>query len=308
MRSPRGSRSPAVVRVLGVPVDLLDRDDIVTRLRLALADPWDGCCRHVVTLNPEYVMATRRDATFKAAIEEADLIVADGVGVAVAGRLLGGCPGRPARITGVELTEWLALTGTSLFLIGSRREIGTGARGALLARFPAANVAGVWSAGSPRLEDDRATLEAIRGSGARAVLVAYGAPGQVTWIARNRAALAAEGVRLAIGVGGTFDYLAGAVPRAPHWLRRWGLEWLYRLAREPRRWRRQLVLPRFAVLVWIGWLWRRGNRARRLVRTMTPLASRPESNNSRSPTKPPPTGAPPARPAEESSNGEVKRP
>jgi N-acetylglucosaminyldiphosphoundecaprenol N-acetyl-beta-D-mannosaminyltransferase len=109
--------------------------------------------------------------------------------------------------------------------------------------------------------DDAATLSRIRGSGAKAVAVAYGAVGQVTWIARNRAALGEAGVRIAVGVGGAFDFLAGTAPRAPELLRRVGLEWLYRLVREPWRWRRQLVLPVFALRVVIAWLWRRGNRA-----------------------------------------------
>ncbi|MGI8644555.1 MAG: WecB/TagA/CpsF family glycosyltransferase, partial [Thermomicrobiales bacterium] len=81
------------------------------------------------------------------------------------------------------------------------------------------------------------------------VCVAYGAPDQVVWIDRNQAALADAGVRLAIGVGGALDYLAGALPRAPAWMRRAGSEWLYRLLCQPWRWRRQLALPCFVVLV-----------------------------------------------------------
>jgi N-acetylglucosaminyldiphosphoundecaprenol N-acetyl-beta-D-mannosaminyltransferase len=69
------------------------------------------------------------------------------------------------------------------------------------------------------------------------------------WIERNLEALAASGVRLAVGVGGAIDVLGGKVPRAPRWMRQRGLEWLYRLVREPWRWRRQLALPRFVILV-----------------------------------------------------------
>jgi N-acetylglucosaminyldiphosphoundecaprenol N-acetyl-beta-D-mannosaminyltransferase len=97
-------------------------------------------------------------------------------------------------------------------------------------------------------------------------VVAYGAPGQVVWIERNRAALAEAGVRVAVGVGGVLDFLAGTKPRAPRLVRRAGLEWLYRLIREPWRWQRQAVLPVFALRVLIEKLWRRGNRAGKLAR------------------------------------------
>jgi N-acetylglucosaminyldiphosphoundecaprenol N-acetyl-beta-D-mannosaminyltransferase len=86
----------------------------------------------------------------------------------------------------------------------------------------------------------------LRASGAEILFVAYGAPAQERWLARNRAAL---GVAVGMGVGGALDVLAGRVPRAPQWLRRLGLEWAWRLVREPWRWRRMLALPRFAALV-----------------------------------------------------------
>lgn len=98
--------------------------------------------------------------------------------------------------------------------------------------------------------------------------VAYGAPAQVLWIDRNRQALTNIGVRVAIGVGGAFDYWSGLVPRAPAWMSRWGLEWLYRLVREPHRWRRQMALPRFALLLSANLLVESGRAiARRISRT-----------------------------------------
>ena len=89
-------------------------------------------------------------------------------------------------------------------------------------------------------------MERICASGARVLLVAYGAPAQEYWIARNLARLQPC---VAVGVGGTFDYLSGTTPRAPAWMRGAGLEWLYRLVRQPWRWRRQLALPLFVYLV-----------------------------------------------------------
>jgi N-acetylglucosaminyldiphosphoundecaprenol N-acetyl-beta-D-mannosaminyltransferase len=87
----------------------------------------------------------------------------------------------------------------------------------------------------------------VRASRANLLFVAYGAPEQDIWIARN---LARSGAAIAMGVGGSFDYVAGRARRAPVWMRERGLDWLWRLARQPWRWRRMLVLPRFAWLVW----------------------------------------------------------
>lgn len=196
-------------------------------------------------------MAARGEPALTATLRAADLVLADGVGVVLAARLLAGA--RLERITGVDLTAQLAaLSGENdapLFLLGAGPGVAEGARVTLREQFPAARIAGVWDGGTPTPADDEAALARIAGAGARVVLVAYGAPAQVQWIARNQAALGAAGVRLAIGVGGAFDFISGHVKRAPVPVRRVGLEWLYRLLREPWRWRRQLALPRFMIAV-----------------------------------------------------------
>ena len=94
--------------------------------------------------------------------------------------------------------------------------------------------------------DDEEVAARVAAAQPDALLVAYGQPAQELWIRRNAGRLPA---RVAVGVGGTFDYLAGGVPRAPAWMRRRGLEWLFRLARQPWRLRRMAVLPAYAVLV-----------------------------------------------------------
>ncbi len=268
-----GAPETSRVTVLGTWVDMLDERDVHARLRTALGDPWDGCCRHVATLNPEYVIAARRDPHFAAALGRADVVTADGIGVAVAARLHGAGLWNcfPARVTGVTVAEWLAAescAGSPLFLLGGGEGVAEAAAVTLQRRFPGAVVAGTWAGGTPRPEDDAEALRRITESDARSLLVAYGAAGQVLWIDRNRAALALAGVRVAVGVGGAMDFLAGRAPRAPELLQRLGLEWLYRLLRQPWRWRRQTVLPQFAVLAILEWLWRRGNRAGRYVRRM----------------------------------------
>jgi N-acetylglucosaminyldiphosphoundecaprenol N-acetyl-beta-D-mannosaminyltransferase len=225
----------------------------------------DGRCCHLVTLNPEYVMEARRAPAFAVALRAADLVTADGIGVVVAARLLAGASATGlGRVTGVEIVDWLAAESgprdAPLFLLGAGPGVAAEAADALRRRHPGARIAGWWAEGSALPKDDTETLVRVAESGARAVAVAYGAPGQVLWIARNQAALAEIGVTVAAGVGGAFDFIAGRVPRAPAIMRRFGLEWLYRLMREPWRWRRQAVLPVFSVLVLREWLVRRIRR------------------------------------------------
>jgi N-acetylglucosaminyldiphosphoundecaprenol N-acetyl-beta-D-mannosaminyltransferase len=225
-----------------VPVDYVDRAGVDRFLN-------EDCnrCRHIVTLNPETVMMARKNGALRAAIERADLITIDGVGVLLALRLLR-CRATPVgRVTGVDLVQHLAAERRPLFLLGGHA--GNGARAA-----ERLGGAASWDLGDPAEKNDRESQARIRESAARSLAVAYGVPAQTLWIERNRDALTEAGVRIAVGVGGAVDFLSGNVPRAPRWVQRIGLEWLYRLVKEPWRWRRQLVLPLFAVLVIGEWM------------------------------------------------------
>jgi N-acetylglucosaminyldiphosphoundecaprenol N-acetyl-beta-D-mannosaminyltransferase len=236
--------------ILGVHVDNVDLPGALVRVREWLGEPRSlNRVRHVVTVNPEFVMAARRDPVFAQVLAQADLATADGIGIVLAGRMLG-VPVGP-RVTGVELTEGLAglrHPEARLFLLGAGPGVAAQAADRLRERFPGIEIVGTLS-GSPEdaaFEEIERQLHAARPT---ILLVAFGHPRQDLWIARHRDVLARHGILVAIGVGGTFDYLSGRVPRAPRWLRRVGLEWLYRLARQPWRWRRQLALPHFVLLV-----------------------------------------------------------
>lgn len=224
-------------------MDALTLAETTRRISALLAA---GQSAHVVTLNPELVMRARRDRGLAQIVRAASLVTADGMGAVWALRLAG--QRIPERVTGVDLAfalaEDAAATGQPLFLLGAAPGVAQMTAMALTQRLPGLRVAGVWD-GSPHPRDDAEAVARIRASGARLALVAYGAPAQELWIARNLPAL--PGV-VALGVGGAFDMLAGRIPRAPHWMRAAGLEWLYRLARQPWRWRRMLALPRFAAL------------------------------------------------------------
>ena len=207
-----------------------------------------GPTQLVATVNPEFVMRARSDPGFRSVLDGASLCLADGTGVVWAMRRQG-CPQRE-RVAGSDLVPALAAVcarrGWRPFLLGARPGVAAEAARRLEADLPGLRVAGT-HAGSPRPEDDEEALRRIRAARPDLLLVAYGAPHQELWIARNRDRL---GVPVAIGVGGCFDFLAGRVRRAPRRLQHLGLEWLWRLVLQPWRWRRMAVLPAYAVAVW----------------------------------------------------------
>jgi N-acetylglucosaminyldiphosphoundecaprenol N-acetyl-beta-D-mannosaminyltransferase len=229
--------------VLGCPVDVLDPAEFRASLPEMVGS---DRLTDIVTLNPEQIMAARRDPETAALIHHADVCTVDGIGLALALRLQGIKDVR--RITGVDLIASLAEQRIPLYLLGGAPGAAEQSAHCLTTRFRGAQIAGSWSGGRHSAQDDQQSVARIALSGARAVAVAYGAPAQTAWIERNRADLEAAGVRIAIGVGGALDYYAGYARLAPNWMRRIGFEWLYRLASEPWRIRRQLVLPWFALL------------------------------------------------------------
>jgi N-acetylglucosaminyldiphosphoundecaprenol N-acetyl-beta-D-mannosaminyltransferase len=239
---------PERSRILGAPVDVIDLGGV-----LRLVDGWRSwggeLPHHIVTVNPEFVIAARRDPEFAAVLNQSALATADGVGIVLAGRVLRVATG--PRVTGVELVEGLAglrVSGLRLFLLGAGPGVAEEAAERLRERFPGVEIVGTFS-GSPKDDAFAEIEERLAASAATVLLVAFGHPTQDLWIARHRERLGSHGILVAAGIGGAFDYLSGRVPRAPGWLRRLGLEWLYRLVRQPWRWRRQLALPLFVVLV-----------------------------------------------------------
>jgi N-acetylglucosaminyldiphosphoundecaprenol N-acetyl-beta-D-mannosaminyltransferase len=131
-----------------------------------------------------------------------------------------------------------------LYFLGAAHGVAEQAAAVLRAKYPALQVVGTYP-GSPAPAEDEAIVARVRAARPDALFVAYGAPQQDKWIARNAARL---GVPLLMGVGGTFDFIAGTVPRAPRWMRRAGIEWLYRLMLQPWRWKRQVAIWQFAWL------------------------------------------------------------
>lgn len=227
--------------ILGVAFDRLDLPGAAARILERLDR---GERTFVITANPEFVMLARRDPSAADIAAAAELVVADGTGVAVASALLGRpLPRVPGRLLVDALMPALAERGASVFLLGAGPGVAERAAERLRQREPRLRIAGCY-AGDPDAGDP---VERVRVAAPIVLLVAYGMPKQERWIARNRASLPT--VLLAIGVGGVFDQLAGIQRVPPAILHRIGLEWLWRLAHEPWRWRRQRVLPLFALLV-----------------------------------------------------------
>jgi N-acetylglucosaminyldiphosphoundecaprenol N-acetyl-beta-D-mannosaminyltransferase len=248
------SSPPPAVRLLGVPVHLVTPEETMRRLEEFVED---GRPHHVVTVNPEFIMAAQKNAEFYRVLNAAHLALPDGIGVVWACRLMG-YP-LTERVTGVDTVQAVARLAARrrwrLFLLGAAPGIAEQAAAVLQRANPGLQIAGTY-AGSPAPAEEDHIVEMVRAAAPHFLFVAYGAPQQDLWIARNLARL---GVPVAMGVGGTFDFLAGKARRAPAWMQRAGLEWLYRLMQEPRRWRRMLALPRFALCV----LWEHGLRRRR---------------------------------------------
>jgi N-acetylglucosaminyldiphosphoundecaprenol N-acetyl-beta-D-mannosaminyltransferase len=227
----------------------------------------------------DFLRLARADLEFREAINGADLVVPDGVPVLWAARLLG----EPLleRVTGVDIVEQgaaLAAThGYGIFLLGAEEGVAAEAATALSRRFPGLRVAGTYSPpfGPFSPEEDARMVEMVRAAGPDMLFVAFGAPRQDTWIRRHLDEL---NVPVCVGIGGTFNFLTGRVPRAPRWMQGAGLEWAYRLRQEPRRlWRRYLLgdLPLFLRILGARMLPAAGLR-RRLLQAPTLPFHHPE--------------------------------
>ena len=228
------------VDVLGVGFDSLTLEQAVERGMELLHAPG---AHYAVTPNPEIVEACRADAAVMDAVNGADLVLADGIGVIYAARLLK--RPLPGRVTGIAFAQGLmaamAQSGEGLFLLGAKPGYAQQAAQRLVQQYPGLRIVGT---NDGYFKDDGSVVEKIRASGARAVFVCLGAPKQEFWMARNGPA---TGASLLVGLGGCLDVFSGNVRRAPVLFQRLGLEWLYRLCREPRRIGRMAKLPLFLI-------------------------------------------------------------
>lgn len=228
------------VEILGVGFDNVTMDQAVAE-GVRLADT-EGA-HYVVTPNPEIVEACREDQEALEAVNGADLVLADGIGVVYGAKILG--TPLKERVPGIEFAQHLmgrmAQNGKSLFLLGAKPGVAEKAAERLQGQYPGLRVAGVHDG---YFQEDGPVLETIRASGADVVFVCLGAPKQEKWMRRNGEA---TGAHLLVGLGGCLDVFSGEVRRAPEAFQKMGLEWLYRLAKNPSRVGRMMKLPLFLV-------------------------------------------------------------
>ena len=230
------------IDVLGVGFDNLTLEEAVEAGMDLVRTPG---AHYVVTPNPEIVEVCREDPAVMDIVNRADLALADGIGV-IKGAAMLGTPLK-GKVPGIEfaagLLGKLAKEGRSVYLLGAKPGVAELAGKRLSGQYPGLKIAGTHDG---YFQEDAPVVEDIRASGADVVLVCLGAPKQEKWMAKNGAD---TGAHLLCGLGGSLDVFAGVVERAPKFWCDHGLEWLYRLLKEPRRAGRMMKLPLFLVHV-----------------------------------------------------------
>jgi N-acetylglucosaminyldiphosphoundecaprenol N-acetyl-beta-D-mannosaminyltransferase len=245
---------PERLMVLGVRADRVGMAEALTRIEALIEQHRYSSApvAQIITVNPEFVWAARTNAAFRETINRAALVVADGMGIVWASRILG--HPFPERVAGSDLlpllAERCARRGYRLFLLGAAPGVAETAARILQQRFPDLQIAGTY-AGSPAPAEAEHILGLIRAARPDVLAVAYGAPKQDLWIRQHAQALGEAGVGVALGVGGTLDFIAGRVPRAPHRIQRMGLEWAFRVVAQPKRIWRVRALFLMGALVWM---------------------------------------------------------
>lgn len=233
-----------VMDILGVPVTPFSMAEAVAWLMERVAK---NVTTQVVTANAEIIMMAQDLPAYRALLEHTDLILADGAGTVWAGRKLG--YNVPERVAGFDLflhlLEYGASHGTTFFLFGAALGIAEAAKKKAEELYPGVKIVGTRN-GYFNKEDEPEIIKEINDSGADVLFAALGAPKQEFWLQEHREELKPA---LRVGLGGSFDVLAGKMERAPKWMQEASLEWLFRLYKQPSRLGRMMALPKFVIKV-----------------------------------------------------------
>lgn len=218
----------------------------------------EGAQKTVYFINADCLNQAVENDNYATVLRQGDLVFPDGSGVRLGCKLLG-----DQVLDNVNGTDMLPLlcelareVDARLYFLGAKPGIAARARDKLQARYPGLRIVGEHHGYFQRNgAEETALIDTINSSGAAILLVAFGVPAQEYWIQRHRHQLSAT---VLMGVGGLFDFYSDTIPRAPRWLRRWGLEWTYRLYQEPRRLFRRYIIGN-PLFVWRVLRWRWGN-------------------------------------------------
>lgn len=219
------------VKILGVKFDKVTLEEATF---LAIKWAKEEHQRHITTPNPEILLKAQKNEKFKEVLNKSSLSIADGTGILLAARYLK--KRLPCRVTGIDLMQKICEKSVhenlKIFLLGAKEGVSEKTKEVLEKKYHGLKIVGT-HAGSPQEFEERQITELIDKSGAEILFVAYGAPAQELWIHRNLHKM--PKVKVAIGIGGAFDFISGSKKRAPKLMRKVGLEWLYRLFQEPSR-------------------------------------------------------------------------
>ncbi len=226
------------IDVMGVRFDNVNMTEALERAKKILAS--DGA-DYVVTPNSEIVYEAMENPALRTLLNDASLVLPDGAGVVLGSKILG--TPLKEKVAGVDFADnllaHLAKTGGSIYLLGSKPGVAELAAEKMVQKHPGLTIAGLHDG---YFKDEAPILAAINDSHADVLFVCLGAPKQEQFMVNHQKEL---NVRLMAGLGGTLDSFAGTVKRAPKWMIRCSLEWLYRLIQEPKRFKRMLRLPKF---------------------------------------------------------------
>lgn len=230
------------VRIFGVEIDNLTLDEIADKTK-KLVETSNKSCNLIVAPNVEFIMQAQKDKKFFDILKTAKLATPDSIGVTIAGKKQGKpfkqrIPGQSYLRKVFEVGE---KEGWTFYLLGGKDDVPKKAKEHLEKLYPKAKIVG-YHEGFFKEDSESKVIEEINSLKPNVLFVAMGAPRQEKWIYDNRKYLKVD---VAAGQGGTFDYEAGTVKRAPVWMQKCGLEWLWRLVRDPRRIKRMIVLPVF---------------------------------------------------------------
>ena len=236
-------------QILGITIIPESKKSVLEKILLYIRKPTGFF--HIVSLNPENLVAATENESFKRVVETAQIKLIDGIGVVLASRLVGIEVGE--RVTGVGLMEDLLKMASDrrlrVLMIGGKENLALRLAQCYSDQFPEAKfkgIQGIANIKNPMSGEERKIFSIVAAYKPHLVFVSFGSPDQELWIARHKKEF---NKCVVMGVGGAFDYLSREIDRAPVFIQKLGFEWLYRLTNQPWRWKRQLRLLKFIGLI-----------------------------------------------------------